>query len=92
MVLLTGHRTIAQVAPVAADAGRMATTQARQFVFTHFNSTRGLASNYVNNIIQDQKGYIWLATANGLQRYDGIKFSTYRADPGNPKSLRFQSP
>jgi len=87
MLLLAAFRSVAQVAPVAADSKRLAATQARQFVFTHFNSTRGLASNYVNNIIQDQNGFIWLATANGLQRYDGNKFSTYRSDPGNPQSL-----
>jgi len=61
--------------------------QAKQYVFTHFSSFNGLASNIVNNVIQDSKGYMWLATYDGLQRYDGNKFLTFRHEPGNPKSL-----
>lgn len=34
----------------------------------------GLSSNLVTSIIQDQKGYLWVGTANGLQRFDGNKF------------------
>ena len=38
----------------------------------------GLASNAVRNIIQDDQGYIWLGTDNGLCRYDGHSIQTYR--------------
>lgn len=34
----------------------------------------GLASNDVRSIYQDKKGFIWVGTANGLQRFDGSKF------------------
>ncbi|HEX5667533.1 MAG TPA: two-component regulator propeller domain-containing protein, partial [Chitinophagaceae bacterium] len=34
----------------------------------------GLASNQVNSLHQDSRGFIWVGTANGLQRFDGIKF------------------
>jgi ligand-binding sensor domain-containing protein/signal transduction histidine kinase len=60
---------------------------ARQYFFTHFNTGNGLSSNHVNNIIQDYRGYMWLATSNGLQRYDGNKFVTFRNESRNPKGL-----
>ena len=61
--------------------------QSRQFAFTHFSSFNGLTSNIVNNVIQDRKGYIWLATLDGLQRYDGNRFLTFRNRPGRPETI-----
>ena len=60
--------------------------QAKQYSFSHYNTANGLASNSVNNVVQDQNGFIWLATINGLQRYDGHKFSSYKHQPGNPST------
>ncbi len=37
----------------------------------------GLASNVVYSLYQDHKGYIWVGTANGLQRFDGSKFISF---------------
>lgn len=61
--------------------------QAKQYSFTHFTSTNGLASNFVNRVGQDPYGYIWIATINGLQRYDGKRFLTFGNQPGNEQSL-----
>ncbi|MET0242975.1 MAG: two-component regulator propeller domain-containing protein [Flavitalea sp.] len=80
-------QTLPSVSNPAVRTEMVAAPQARQFVYTRFNSSQGLASNFVSNIIQDHKGYMWLATANGLQRYDGNKFTTYNSQPGNPNSL-----
>ncbi len=38
----------------------------------------GMSSNTVNSIFQDSEGYIWLGTEDGLNKYDGSKFVTYR--------------
>ena len=64
-----------------------ASPDARQYVFTRFSTFTGLASNMVNNLVQDRKGYIWLATPNGLQRYDGNKFITFKHQHRNPLTL-----
>jgi signal transduction histidine kinase/streptogramin lyase/ActR/RegA family two-component response regulator len=37
----------------------------------------GLPDNMVNCVIQDREGYLWLATAYGLARFDGVYFTTY---------------
>ena len=58
--------------------------QAKQYSFTHFTSANGLASNFVNRIAQDPFGYIWIATINGLQRYDGKRFLSFRNEKDNP--------
>ena len=55
--------------------------------FRHLTMADGLSNNEVFDIIQDRKGYIWLATADGLDRYDGYSFKTFRHDPNDPTSL-----
>lgn len=49
--------------------------------------TDGLANNTVRHIIQDSKGFIWLGTLNGLNRYDGNSFITYYPSSDNTLSL-----
>ncbi|NII29241.1 hypothetical protein HB364_29445 [Pseudoflavitalea sp. X16] len=60
---------------------------ARQYIFTRFSTFNGLSANLINNLVQDHKGYIWLATPNGLQRYDGNKFVTFKHQHSNPNTL-----
>lgn len=47
-----------------------------QFTFTGYSTDNGLNSNLINSVTQDEDGYIWIATADGLQRFDGIRFKT----------------
>jgi signal transduction histidine kinase/ligand-binding sensor domain-containing protein len=46
------------------------------FVFTRFTTddNLGLSNNVVSALYQDGKGFFWVGTANGLQRFDGTKF------------------
>ena len=55
--------------------------------FKNLTVENGLPSSTVFNIIQDRQGYIWLATSNGLDRYDGYKFVTFKHNPSDPNSL-----
>lgn len=57
------------------------------YVFTHLTEENGLLSNQVNTICQDSKGYMWIGTNNGLQRYDGRRFVNYLADLVDPLAL-----
>ncbi len=50
--------------------------------YYHYNTSDGLASSTVYSVIQDKKGFIWFGTLNGLNRFDGKKFITYRMDDG----------
>ena len=55
---------------------------------THFSEADGYEQSIVNHAIQDSRGYIWLCTWNGLQRYDGYRFRNYKARPGDNSPLR----
>jgi ligand-binding sensor domain-containing protein len=51
-------------------------------VFKQFTVDEGLPSNEVYHVIQDSIGYIWLATANGVSRFDGYSFKNYGIEHG----------
>ena len=57
------------------------------FTFENISTQDGLAHRMVNDIMQDHKGYIWMATQNGLQRYDGQRFMSWHKNFGDPFSL-----
>lgn len=50
--------------------------------YHHYTTADGLASSTVFEIIQDKEGFIWLATLNGISRFDGQQFTTYRTNDG----------
>lgn len=52
-----------------------------------FTTDNELSSSMINKIYQDKDGIIWIATEDGLNRYDGAKFTVYRNEKDNPHSL-----
>ena len=60
--------------------GVVQTVDAQLFQATrsHLSAEDGLVSNAVSGIYQDDLGYLWIATWNGLSRYDGYHFYNYR--------------
>lgn len=52
-----------------------------------FSTENGLADNYVEAIIQDYEGFVWIGTHNGLQRFDGLELRTYKNIIGDSTSL-----
>jgi len=55
--------------------------------FSHLNLEEGLSQSSVKCILQDQRGFIWLGTEDGLNRYDGYTFTVYRPEAGSDNSL-----
>jgi ligand-binding sensor domain-containing protein len=47
-------------------------------VFQNFTMKNGLASNYCYDVLQDHKGYIWIATLNGLSRFNGTTWLNFQ--------------
>ncbi len=54
---------------------------------TYITSQQGLSTVLVRDILQSKDGFIWLATQDGLNRYDGAYFKIFRRDADNPLSL-----
>lgn len=52
-----------------------------------FTADRELSSSLINNIFQDRNGIVWIATEDGLNRYDGAKFTVYKHNPDDKYSL-----
>lgn len=55
--------------------------------FDHIGTSEGLSQINVNRILQDSRGFMWVGTRNGLNRYDGYKFIVYRYDAMNANTL-----
>ncbi|MDB4923294.1 MAG: Signal transduction histidine kinase [Mucilaginibacter sp.] len=62
-------------------------SQNESLKFLHVGTSEGLSQINVNNIMQDSRGFMWIATRNGLNRYDGYQFITYRYDAKDTTSL-----
>lgn len=60
---------------------------ARDLRFAHLTTNDGLSQGYVVDILQDRRGFMWFATRDGLNRYDGHSFVVYKHDPNDPGSL-----
>ena len=55
--------------------------------FSHLTTADGLANSHIHVMFQDSRGFMWIGTRDGLSRYDGYRFTTFRHDPDNPNSL-----
>lgn len=61
--------------------------QPGDFKFRHLSSRDGLSQDHVNAIFKDHKGFMWFATDEGLNRYDGYNFSAYKHNPEDKSSI-----
>jgi ligand-binding sensor domain-containing protein/signal transduction histidine kinase len=55
--------------------------------FDHISIEQGLSQSSVHIIFQDSRGFLWFGTQDGLNRYDGYTFKSYKPDPDSPYSL-----
>lgn len=71
---------------VSQNSGFTKISDHQYIIGREFTTENGLPGNGVNSIYQDQSGYIWAATYNGLVRYNGTRFATYNSS--NVEGLR----
>jgi ligand-binding sensor domain-containing protein/signal transduction histidine kinase len=69
---------------IRAPGGHVEVRDAR---FTHLTTSDGLSQGYVTAVLQDRRGFLWFATRDGLNRYDGNAFVVYKNNPTDPRSL-----
>ncbi len=59
----------------------------QQYFFSGYSISDGLSQSVVNCIFQDSKGYIWLGTQNGLNKYNGYTFEVFTTNPNDSNSI-----
>jgi ligand-binding sensor domain-containing protein len=55
--------------------------------FEHISIEHGLSQSTITCIMQDKKGFIWIGTRDGLNKYDGYNFKVFRNDPNDNTSI-----
>jgi len=72
---------------VLLGAGAFAEAAGERVRFGHLTADQGLSHNWVRAILRDSRGFLWVGTQDGLNRYDGRGFTVYRHVPSDPHSL-----
>ena len=71
----------------APEPVRLPIVEATDNRFLRLSTTEGVSQTKVDQMVQDNKGFMWFGTRYGLYRYDGYTFKIFVRDPGNPNSL-----
>ncbi len=61
--------------------------QTSEYRFQRYGVQEGLSQGTIREMLQDEKGFWWFATADGLNRYDGYDFTTYHHHQEDPKTI-----
>ncbi len=64
-----------------------AVAQEKNLKFEHLGIREGLSHSNVRGILQDHEGFMWFSTHDGLNKYDGYKFTVYKNLPNDKNSL-----
>ena len=87
MLLVPMLSALVLVLPPCAHAQKLQVPQENTFRFRRLGTEQGLAQNTVFDVLQDKKGFLWIATGDGLCRWDGYNVKTWRHDPKDSTSL-----
>jgi ligand-binding sensor domain-containing protein/signal transduction histidine kinase len=55
--------------------------------FLHYGSGEGLSQSSAQVLLQDNLGFLWIGTQDGLNRFDGYSFKVFQPDPNDPDAL-----
>lgn len=61
--------------------------QQKTIKFDTYSLEDGLSQSSVTGIVQDRYGFIWISTQDGLNRYDGYSFKTFKNNPNNSNTI-----
>ncbi len=80
LALLTAGLAQSEPAPLPMDTIALA--------FSKITINDGLSQGMVSTIAQDPHGFMWFGTKDGLNRYDGYRFTVFRHDAADTNSVR----
>lgn len=61
--------------------------QSTDYQFARYSAEKGLSHNQVNCFLKDRQGFVWIGTADGLNRFDGYSFRIFKHDPADSTTL-----
>jgi len=87
MTGFTGRKITYLLLLLFLGGGFVVQSEAQSVKFEHITMKDGLSQSVVEDITQDDKGYMWFATQDGLDRYDGINFRYFKHIPDDSLSV-----
>ena len=84
-------RNLLAVAMFVVLGGATGAFSAAPVQFDHITAEDGLPNNWVQAVIKDSRGFLWIGTQEGLVRYDAGAFVSYRRQKSNPDGLPFSA-
>jgi PAS domain S-box-containing protein len=88
-ILLFILPVLAVVQPAAAQQTGVALTPGAHLRFEHITIDDGLSQNAGLTLLQDHRGYLWIGTQDGLNRYDGYHITQFKHNPADPASISY---
>lgn len=70
-----------------ADESAKPVPEVKNYQFNQLSILQGLLDNEIAEVIQDESGFIWMASSQGLIRYNGIGYDNFHHNVNNPTSL-----
>lgn len=61
--------------------------QAKAQIGKFYSTDRELSNSLINHVYQDKRGFIWISTEDGLNKFDGNRFTIYKQNPNDRASL-----
>ena len=62
-------------------------SRAQQYFFSRYDLANGLSQSVANCIFQDSRGFIWIGTQNGLNKFNGYTFESFTYNPNDTSSI-----
>src|SRR5262245_29835144 len=72
---------------ILCSLGCSSGARAHYFFFTNYTVDDGLSDPYVSSIVRDHEGFLWVATENGLNKFNGTEFVVYKSMASDTTSL-----
>lgn len=81
-------RTLASIAIllVLVSAFAVEPAVAQSSTMARLTTADGLSQSTIHAVLKDRRGFMWIATSDGLDRYDGYDFVAYKHDPSDPNT------
>ena len=76
---------------LGAGDGAPAAAQLAKLRFDRLSREQNLSQVTILDLVEDRQGFLWIATQDGLNRYNGYEVTVFKHDPSDPESLSYSN-